>query len=759
MTRAKKLTAAVIVIAAIFACVATVDLARSPFAMSTEPSAMYVYDDAKSSFGYSSGALNITDGSDYRGPLADTYQFDLQPDTYTFTVNAAVSADASFELFSPRYASEDNESGRVFASAAMQNGVTTLTYTATDVIRGARLRVTYNGGETLILQSIHGTSRGDVYSDAIVLPILIALSAAAAIYVLCRKKPPFETEHSWHGIALVIAALIATLPLWRLGLPYAHDLTFHLARIEGVYETLKDGAFPARLNMTFLNGYGYADPTMYPPTFLYFPALLRLLRVSPIVSYQLFILAINAATAFCAYFAFTKLTKSREIGLVAAIAYTLAMYRIICVFTRAAVGELLAMAFLPIALLGLYELFYAEKPRAKCAIIGFTGIINAHVVSLDVVCVLTLIFALVNAKRVFSAARLPKIVRAAGVTLLLNAWILVPMVSLGATGLNVTSGGLYPAANDAVFPFEMFATFVRTMGLSNGVDKLTTGMPLTVGAIFGLGALLFLLTRFFPRDRKPDAIAVEHDALGVRLVIVAAAALYFASTLFPWRFLSSIPVIGNVLAAVQFPWRYFSVATVALAVVYALAAMRVTATLSRHVAAFVCCAVVVLGIAPYLDAYMQDDSRTAQLADKHSQLTLTYIGGAEYLYPETSLKSLIDRAPTVTSWSDITISNYEKRGAHIEFDLDVPQSTEVILPVLYYAGWHVELDGGETAAYRGNNGLLAFAAKADGANTVHVTAYYSPPALYRIAEIVSAATVCAIAISAIRKRKTEHKTP
>lgn len=66
-------------------------------------------------------------------------------------------------------------------------------------------------------------------------------------------------------------------------------------------------------------------------------------------------MAINILTAMIAYFCAKDYSKSRHIGFFGAILYTLAPYRLTCVFVRGAVGEYTAMAFIPLVFYGLYN--------------------------------------------------------------------------------------------------------------------------------------------------------------------------------------------------------------------------------------------------------------------------------------------------------------------------------------------------------------------------------------------------------------------
>ena len=94
---------------------------------------------------------------------------------------------------------------------------------------------------------------------------------------------------------------LSSYPLFTDYLTQGHDMNFQLYRIEGIKDGLLSGQFPVRIHPTHANGYGYATPVLYPELFLYIPAVFRLMGMSVVGSFQLFLLLINTATAFIMY--------------------------------------------------------------------------------------------------------------------------------------------------------------------------------------------------------------------------------------------------------------------------------------------------------------------------------------------------------------------------------------------------------------------------------------------------------------------------
>ncbi|MDR1329190.1 MAG: hypothetical protein LBK23_06280 [Oscillospiraceae bacterium] len=747
--------------------------------------------------------------------LAETPPLDLPPGEFSFYISTRAEAGAAragdeswrFELFSPYYTGSGNAEGRVFASVPIKagSGAAELRCETDSVIRGARLRVrSYGASGDVTVYLISCDNKA--YNDAEVLAVLAAAFVLAAAVYLFRRGHKLKNGEYGEAAAIAVClltAVIATAPIARLSLSYAHDIYFHLTRIEGIYEGLLSGQFPVRINPTFIHGYGYADPIMYPPLFLYFPAALRLLGASLTTSYQIFMFGVNLLTAGVSYACFKRIFGRRDLGIFASAAYTLCLYRLICILTRAAVGEVLAMAFLPLAALGMYETFFGDAKRgAGRLILGFTGLLGSHVISVEIALMTCAVFAAVNIRRLSEKRRLAALLIAAADTLLLNAGTLVPMLLTGRTGLYALNASR-DISGHAVYPAEMFATFVKASGLSGDIYEPYTDMPLSVGGIFGLGALAFIVIRLiYRRNGLLHGQGSNIGRVGSAGLGVALPALFLASTMFPWKAVADVPGLSAALALVQFPWRYFGVASLGLTLVltaavaficngatasgpergrtcdlhlraygpgalprrprsertFDLTCVRARGTRqgakrpSRRLVAGAALLAVIFAVSPYLDNYAQDSSRPAALPRKYSELATYAVGGQEYLRQGTSLDALRSRGPAVSA-AGAEITDTEREFTSVSFSYDSAEiGAYAELPLYYYDGYRAETSGGAALGVtEGENGVVRVALP-EGSGGARV--YYAAPGIYRIAELVSAAAfVCSVIFICIMRRR------
>lgn len=238
---------------------------------------------------------------------------------------------------------------------------------------------------------------------------------------------------------LIGAALFASFPVLMDGLFDGHDLFFHLNRVEGIASALRCGQFPVRIHASTLLGYGYAAPAFYPELFLYIPAVMVNLGVSLTVSVQVFEMLINLATAFVCYASARRIFGSREIAVGSAGLYTLSIYRLIDLYTRAAWGETLALIFYPLLIAALIDVLTRDEREWPSLALAMTCIFACHLLSTlfaGLLCVLAALLCLPRLLR--RPQRILACLKAAGMTVLCSLWFVVPFLQYTADGISTS---------------------------------------------------------------------------------------------------------------------------------------------------------------------------------------------------------------------------------------------------------------------------------------------------------------------------------
>jgi len=555
----------------------------------------------------------------------------------------------------------------------------------------------------------------------------------------------------------LLVAVAATLPMFREFLVPGHDLDFHLTRIEGIKEGLLAGQFPVRINPTSANGHGYASPTMYPELFLYIPALFRLCGVSMLVAYQTFCLLINISTAFLTYHCVSRLCKSTTVGIMASCLYTLSLYRMVNLYTRAALGEFIAMTFLPCVIYGMYEVFFGEnkEKQYKWLVIGMTGIIQSHIITTQVAVIFCTAFACACARRLFKdRSRLITLLKSMAVTLALNLWFLVPFITLSQKDL-IAFSDKSEIYDFALYPTQMFATFVSAFGWAPRIAETAGKMPVSVGGILGAGIIIYLGGKLFHEDPLIKD-GVNLDKTGRAGLLFAAFSLYISSVYFPWKTVREIPFAGTFLNSIQYPWRYLMVASVFLSIVFAIGIYRITKPRNHNKTVLLVLVAAIFAISPYVDHFVQQGG-SPSLADKFDSLD-TNLYCDQYFEVDTDIGALIDGSHAIETASDIEITNYEKKYTNIRFDYTARSggSGMVTLPLYHYPGYQARLNGSTLLKItRGDNNRLAIMLPEDaGGGSVSVS--YKGLWYFRLADIFSALFLLAVVACYFWRKKKEE---
>src|SRR5699024_10972834 len=205
-------------------------------------------------------------------------------------------------------------------------------------------------------------------------------------------------QQRWIALILTGTVVMLCLPLTKDSLisPNLQDLDYHLARIVGMKSALREGQFPIRIHSCLNWGFGYASPMFYPELFLYPSAILHAIGLPLMQSYKAFVILMNIMTVLISYWAIKRMFQSRYIGLLGSMMYSLAYYRLVNVYLRAAVGESMAMAFFPLIVYGLYRIYTMDTKETSyrfvwiVSALGYSGLIQSHIISCEMIGVFTI---------------------------------------------------------------------------------------------------------------------------------------------------------------------------------------------------------------------------------------------------------------------------------------------------------------------------------------------------------------------------------
>lgn len=333
-------------------------------------------------------------------------------------------------------------------------------------------------------------------------------------------------------IALAIAIFLSFPYLQNTSID-GNDISYHITRITCICEELKLGNFPIAIHSSLLGGLGYANSIFYPELFLYIPALLLMCGLEVFKTYTIFIIIINFATVLIAYYSANCIFKSKEKAWITALVYSMATYRLGDIFVRAALGEVIALTFLPLIVAGLYEIIFGENKKWWVICFGIWGIVNSHILTSALMLVCILIICVVNIKRIFEDKNRFKNLFIAGViSIILSLGYVLPYLEQTRNDdfqMNVFDNSFYL--------YDSASTLQELLGEDlNGIADTFSK---------GLFILILPLLIFKCKDLK------KKNPFIIQCFVLGAISLVLSTKLVPWKCMGFLQII-------QFPFRFSS---------------------------------------------------------------------------------------------------------------------------------------------------------------------------------------------------------
>ncbi len=533
------------------------------------------------------------------------------------------------------------------------------------------------------------------------------------------------------------------------GVPFGHDLPFHVRRIAGIAEGLKAGEFPVKIQHYWFNNYGYPVGIMYGDALLYIPAIMHLLGMPLWETYLFYMIFIQILTAATAYLCFRYISGNRISGIFCAALYFLSFWRLTDLFTRQAAGEYSAFAFFPLIVLGLARIHRSEKVKRGAILlcVGMTGLFMTHLLSVVMAALFIVIFVLADAKNMLAGGKWKTLIMAAGGTLLLNLWQIVPLVDYYKNApMLINSGETAPIQTFGITWRQMAGAFYDvTAPMRELGNEPVTEMPQSPGL-----ALIIILIAFVAylivqrKESKNNLVAILVWGLGI-------VALVLSTCYFPYDMLyNKAKFVFKILGSIQYPARYLTAATVLICTVYAIMQKnKVTYKLS-----IILLAISLWQSGSYIRAFMekQDNIVAIKTVDEWT----SFDDDRQYMLQGTDLERL-QYASVLPSSEDIVYSDEERKGG--EYSLRLSNSSQdegyADLPILAYP-YYYGTDG--NISYKlsvGDNNKLRIELPAGTDSVIKIR--FREPFYWRVSEIVSLLFVIVLVVGTILKRKKQNK--
>lgn len=563
----------------------------------------------------------------------------------------------------------------------------------------------------------------------------------------------WDAEQKCIFIVLVLTAFFMGLPLYRSGLNGGSDLTFHLSRLEGLYRGLrelgKDVQFPVRIQPGWLEGNGYAVSVFYGDLFLYFPAALRLIGFTLEEAYKIYVEMVNIATVFLSYYAFRKITQDDLAAMLGSVLYAGSVQRLTLLYT-AVLGSASSMAFYPLIVAGFYLLFTEEIHLTEYKKIwillaaGFTGLLMTHMLSCLMVGACSFLLCILMIKKVIRRKTLWELFKAAGITVLLNLWYLIPLLQYMTNGKLRIGSKIFERLNinDYYVQLSDFTQEGRNL-YSLFADADMIGFSMLI--VFSL----YIVTA----SRHGEDKRVKNSRFMAWMTLLA---FVVCTDLFPVvRLARASMFLTKFFLTLQYQYRLMNIAVVLAASLAALFfSMGVFDRKMLPYIMGVLCFVTLYQDLLYFQTLSCDNiylDGIALEARVNNEQYSFHVGNGEYLPIDTDTQQLTEE---IQGEEQLQIGYAERKGLSFELTVDNPagEEHEILFPVLYYDGYQaIDLNTRKKLSVgSGNNGRVMVAVPAGYDGTFRLE--YHEPVMWRCAEVISIVTLLAIIIFLFRRK-------
>lgn len=537
-------------------------------------------------------------------------------------------------------------------------------------------------------------------------------------------------------VALVLLAVtVLSIPykaLFQNGLYLATDMVFHLSRIESIKDGLLEHQFPVVIYPNMCNEYGSIG-TAYPSLFLYFPAFLRILKVSPVCTYKFYTLVVNGFLVGSAFFSTQYISKSKRASMAAAILFAFSFYHLDMVgYKNWTMGMGIATAFVFIIIAGIYDILFLEQKRWYLLLIGMTGIISSHVMTSIMVSAILLVICLIFVRKILDPKRIATMIKTIILAVCVNACTLYMLFDALSNRLNTQK--------------------LRWTSFGEGTYSLSEifTIPINIGTILCL--LIVFVYLLAERKNRDSLYQFISSLFAIDLIL-----FLLTTNLLPWTRLLEISWINTVLNYIQFPNRLYVVIAPTLAMTTAMCLFK-NLVFNKTLKQIMISLIVLVSIWSYWEACSSYQNGVIAIADSILGDVFSTHSSDDYLPEGADYEWYNNQYPDFSSYDDsIIVTDYIKNGTRIQGLYVCTKDNQYLdMPLFFYKGYRcVDADGNEIELTKGNHEKIRLILEKTDIPQ-NFTIFYSVPKIYKILFLFSFG--CGVGCFIYYWRRQLHRT-
>lgn len=478
-------------------------------------------------------------------------------------------------------------------------------------------------------------------------------------------------------LAILIILLPALSGFLKPGFYAAHDAVWHIARFWQFHLSLESGQFPVRWAPTLFYGLGYPAFVVNFHLPYYLMEIIYRFGFGLVDTYRI-LLAISYVACNYVFYFYLRRFFGMLPSVVGVTLFAYAPYRFATLFARGALGEAVAIAFVPLVLLAFDFWRTKQKYVGPFLALSIFALITSHTsiftVSLPIFWVLTILF--------FVKKRT-------------NDWALLGWVALGvlASSFQVLPAFLEKKylVFDEIYKNVYLGHFANLLSVFRvKIGNVDTNTPFQVGVGGTLAVILFLALKL--RDLR---LKQYLDQLALTYLFGFFIAIFLMSgySLLLWE---KLPFLNLVL----FPWRFINLAVLASAFLCAYVVNRLKLKILT-VAFFIFIAIFAsrhfwgwVGEIPRSEDYYinYDGTTTAE-----GEFTPKGVSESIKEHNTPAIEVIEGKAQII---------GLNNKPNNWQFEVDAENESTIKLASLYFPGWKASIDGKEVSIvsnFKNNN--------------------------------------------------------
>ena len=541
-------------------------------------------------------------------------------------------------------------------------------------------------------------------------------------------------------IIILIFAIIVSIPMLNEDFNiYSDDGIQHIARLMGTTQSIEEGQIIPVIMSNFCNGFGYSWNIFYSPLTAFLPLVFSIFTHSFELILKLFIILVAFLSGIAMYEFVNKISKNRYAGLMAAMVYIFAPYRLTDTYIRVAISELTSFIFLPIVFHGMYNIFNSEEKSIKKSLLlslGATGLIITHSVIAMYTAIFCFIYLLINIKELKNKQVIKMLVINILLIILLTSFYTIPLLE---HKLNTDYEVFKPGRMERID--SLIQNKVKPIQL---IYTAPYNFCFEIGLVSIIGLVLTILAH---KKIEKSAKKFYWFALISGIVCVIMSLNFFPFEKMP-----------AILKMIQFTFRLLEFSSFFFAVLAGINYSLVIKNFKLRDILILCFVTILLLMPAYNNCvgfgkqWSEDKLWPAVEVNENTGRVHARCATFEYLpskaYENLDYIKTRENRVYVLSGS-ATIENEEKNGTKMTFNVsNIEENTTLELPYIYYLGYNIQIEqNGQILTletFESSNGFVAV--NLPNTESGKITVKYTGTTIMQISYIVSIITFISIVI-------------